>query len=704
MPTIPEAIQTAMQHHQAGRLQEAEALYRQILQAQPDNADALHFLGLLAHHVGRHEVAVELIGKAIAITPSVAAFHNNIGEAYRAQRNGEEAANCYRRAITLKPDYADPYHNLGLVLQAQGREEEAMMYYRRALALMPANAEAHNNLANALKAQGNREEAEAHYRLAVAHKPDYAEAHNNLGTTLHDQGKSEEAVLHYRQAVALMPGFAEAHYNLGNVLQGQGKVEEAVDCYRQAVLFKPDYVEAENQLMHYLQHLCEWSRFDELVERHRDRIRKSPDATIVPFTMLCVPSSPAEQLECARNWVANRLAGAPALRGWPGFCHEKASKPRLRLGYLTADCRQHAMAPMLAALFELHERTSFEVVAYSYGRDDGGSMRKRIVAACDRFVDIVADSFVDAARRILEDGIDILIDLQGYTGPARPQIAALRPAPIQVNYLGYPGTMGADFIDYIVTDRFISPPGYEPFFTEKLVRLPECYQVNDRKREISERTPPRQEAGLSDGGFVFCCFNNTYKITPVVFDVWMRLLREIPGSVLWLLEANRGVTSNLRREASARGVDPGRLVFALRVSQGEHLARYRLADLFLDTLPYNAHVTASEALWAGLPVLTCAGETFASRVAGSLLNAAGLPEMITYSLEDYEACALRLARNPPELGGARERLAKNRMAMPLFDGERFTRHLERAYCMMWENFVKGKAPGLIEVSNEGFQP
>lgn len=695
MPTIPEAINLAMQHHQAGRLQEAEALYRQVLQVQPDNADALHFLGLIAHHLGRHDVAVELIGKSIAINPSVAAFHNNLGEVYRAQGKREDAANCYRQAIARKPDYGDPHHNLGLVLQQQGKVEESMLHYRRALVIMPANAEAHNNLANALKAQGNRGEAEAHYRLALAHKPDFAEAHNNLGVTLQDQGKTEEAVLHYRRAVALKPAFAEAYYNFGNVLQGQGKVEEAVDCYRRAVLLKPGYTEAENQLMHYLQHLCEWSRFDEMVECHRERIQKNPEAIIVPFTMLCVPCLPAEQLECARNWVTNRLSESPVLQTRLRF--SETSKPRLRLGYLTADCRQHAMAPMIAALFELHDRTSFEVVVYSYGRDDGGSMRKRIVAACDRFVDIAADSFVDAARRIHENGIDILIDLQGYTGPARPQIAALRPAPIQVNYLGYPGTMGADFIDYIVTDRFISPTGHEPFFSEKLVCLPDCYQVNDRTREIQEHTPTREECGLPDSGFVFCCFNNTYKIIPVVFDIWMRVLTKIPGSVLWLLDANHGVTSNLQREASARGVDPDRLVFAPRVSQDRHLARYRQAGLFLDTLPYNAHVTASEALWAGLPVLTCAGETFASRVAGSLLTAVGLPEMITYSLEDYEARALRLARIPSELTGVRERLAKNRLAMPLFDGVRFTRYLERAYHLMWENYASGKVSRCIEV-------
>ena len=323
--------------------------------------------------------------------------------------------------------------------------------------------------------------------------------------------------------------------------------------------------------------------------------------------------------------------------------------------------------------------------------------RKRLARACDRFVDLTALSYVEAARTIHKDGIDLLIDLQGYTQLARTPILALRPAPIQVNWLGYPGTMGAEFMDYIITDRFITPPDYAPFFSEKLVSLPDCYQVNDRKREIAKQALTRAECGLPEQGIVFCCFNNTYKIMSAVFDIWMRMLRQIPGSVLWLLEANAGAAANLRREAKARGIEPERLVFAPRLPLAQHLARHGHADLFLDTWPYNAHTTASDALWAGLPVLTCAGETFASRVAGSLLTAIGLPELITYSLPEYEARALQLARRPSELAELRKRLAKNRLTSPLFDSERFTRHLEKAYGMMWERYVSGEAPQHIEV-------
>ncbi|TAL09577.1 MAG: tetratricopeptide repeat protein [Nitrospirae bacterium] len=665
MARISETLGIALQHHQAGRLQEAEALYSQILQAQPNHPDALHLLGVVAHHGGRHQIAVDRIGRAIALNPGVAEFHNNIGEAYRALGKSQEAIASYQRALALKPGFAEAQYNLGLLHGQLGRLAEAEACYRRALAANPA----------------------------------YAAAHNNLGNVVKEQGKTEEAAAHYRRAVALKPDFAEAHNNLGALLQEQGRVKEAVGCFRQALSFKPDYAEAENQLMHQCQQLCEWNRFDELVERQRRRIRHSPSSLIAPFTMLCLPSSPSEQLACARNWVANRLSRVAALREGIGFRFTRTPKSRLRLGYLSTDYCEHPVAHLIAELFELHDRTAFEVFAYSYGPDDGGATRARITRACDRFVDIRAASFEQAAGLIHKDGVDILIDLTGYTKGARTEIVALRPAPIQVNYLGYTGTMGAEFIDYMLTDAFITPPGQEVDYAEALVYLPGCWLVHDRKRHVAERTPTRKECGLPGQGFVFCCFNSTHKIIPMVFDVWMRVLQEVPGSVLWLLESNSGVSENLRREAKARGVNPARLVFAPRVPAAQHLARLRVAGLFLDTLPFNAHLTASEALWVGLPVLTCPGETFASRVAGSLLQAVELPELIAASLSDYEAKAVRLARSPAALKAVRERLTKNRLAAPLFDSERYARHLEQAYRVMWDRYMRGEAPRPIEVPN-----
>ena len=697
MATIPEALNLALQHHRAGRLPEAEALYRQILQAQPDHPDALHLLGMIAYQVGKHEVAVAYVKQAIALNPAVAEFHNNLGTVY-LELNQVEAASChFNTALQLHPDYAEAQYNLANLLRKVEKFEEAAAHYRKALDLKPDYTAAYNNLGLTLHSQGKLAEAVAHYQKALALMPTYAEAHSNLGITLADQGHLEEAVAHYQKALAMKPAFAEAHGNLGNALKDQGRLEEAVVQFRRALALRPDLAEAESQLMHQLQHLCEWSGLEALFDRQRKHVQGKSHPKIPPFALLSIPSSASEQLDCARNHSAGRFSSFAVLREQFGFHFVRTSKPRLRIGYLSADFCQHATAYLIAELFELHDQAGFEVIAYSYGPNDGSEMRRRLVRACNQFVDIAGDTFGETARRIYEDKIDILVDLKGHTKAARTEIVALRPAPIQVNWLGYPGTMGAEFMDYIITDRFITPPDHAPFFSEKLVSLPDCYQVNDRKREIAKQALTRAECGLPVKGLVFCSFNNTYKIMPAVFDIWMRVLRQIPGSVLWLLEANAGAAANLRREAKARGVEPERLVFAPRLPLAQHLARHGHADLFLDTWPYNAHTTASDALWAGLPVLTCAGETFASRVAGSLLTAIGLPELITQSLAEYEALALRLARNPPELAGLRKRLAENRLTAPLFDSARFTRHLEKAYGMMWERFVSGEAPHHIEV-------
>jgi predicted O-linked N-acetylglucosamine transferase (SPINDLY family) len=587
--------------------------------------------------------------------------------------------------------------NVAIQHRQAGRLAEAEAIYRQMLGRHPGSVDLYNNLGNVLQEQGNFAEAVAQYRQAVTLQPDCAEVHNNMGGVFYAQGELEEARACFQRALALKPDYAEAHINLGNVLREQGKLEEALAQHRQALTLRPNSVEAECQSMHLMQHVCDWNRLTEIVERQKQLLSAGSSAPMHPFAFLCIPSTPAEQLRCARNFAAHRLAPVGRLRDKLGFRFTPKPKSKLRIGYLSADFRRHPVASLIAELFEFHDRQAVEVCAYSYGPDDGSEIRKRVARACDRFVDIRAASYVEAARRIYEDGVDILVDLQGHTRLARTHIAALRPAPLQVNWLGYPGTMGAECIDYIITDRFVTPPGHEPFFSEKIVYLPDCYQINDRKREIAKRTPARKKFGLPEKGVVFCCFNNSYKITPAVFDIWARLLQQVSGSVLWLLETNTGLAANLRREAKARGVEPERLVFAPILLPEQHLARYRIADLFLDTLLYNAHVTTSDALWAGLPVLTCAGETFASRVAGSLLTAIGLPELITHSPKEYEALALRLARTPSKLADLRGRLAKNRLTAPLFDSEQFTRHIERAYRMMWEQYLKGEGPGLIEV-------
>jgi predicted O-linked N-acetylglucosamine transferase (SPINDLY family) len=402
-----------------------------------------------------------------------------------------------------------------------------------------------------------------------------------------------------------------------------------------------------------------------------------------------------DQLTCAQHWNKPITPSCQAVfEHQPIVVHE-----RIRLGYLSGDFHQHATAQLMAGLFEHHDRDRFEVLAYSYGPDDRSPMRARLASAFDRFIDIHALSHREAARLIHADKVDILVDLKGYTHHARPAISAHRPAPVQVNYLGYPATMGADFIDYIIVDPFVVPSSQQPFFSERLVYLPGSYQVNDRRREVAKARTSRQDCGLPSEGLVLCSFNNSYKISPVFFDIWMRLLRLVPGSILWLLEPNELVKHNLRSEARKRGVDSGRLIFAPVLSSAEHLGRHRHADLFLDTLPCNAHTTASDALWAGLPVLTCCGSTFAGRVAGSLLMAIGMPELVTGSLEEYERLALALARDPQRLIALRKKLESNRDAGALFDLPKLTENLETAYARMWQTWLSGQTPAAFSIES-----
>jgi protein O-GlcNAc transferase len=397
---------------------------------------------------------------------------------------------------------------------------------------------------------------------------------------------------------------------------------------------------------------------------------------------------PALQLECAKINIGFLVPVVPQPL-WNGSMRRR---DRLRIGYLSADFHRHATAFLIAELFERHDRSRFEVLGFSYGPDDESDMRARLVAAFDQFHVVHTVSDRDVAKLLNDLAVDIAVDLKGLTRDCRPGILAHRPAPIQVSYLGYPGTMGADFIDYVIADKVVLPFDQQPFWTEKIVHLPDSYQVNDSKRKIAAHTATRGDTGLPDQGFVFCCFNNTWKVTPPVFDVWMRLLKAVDNSVLWVLRDNIVAERNLRKEAALRGVDPLRLVFAESLPLEEHLARQRLAELFLDTLPVNAHTTASDALWAGLPVLTCYGQAFSGRVAASLLHAIGLPELVTHSLDEYEGVALRLARDPSQLEDLRNRLQNNQSTYPLFNTDRFRRHIEAAYATMWERLQHNQSP------------
>jgi protein O-GlcNAc transferase len=641
-----------------GRHGEALEDYDFVLEEAPDHIAALNNRGATLHELGRGEEAEASLDRALALAPDDAALHGNRGAALLRAKRFDQALACLDRALAQKPDDANLLNNRGNALQGLQRYAESIEAYDRALALAPDNA------------------------LVL----------NNRGAALNEIKRHEEALATFDLAVALAPDYAEAYYNRGNALKGLRRIAEALESYEKALEIGTPLPHAFSGFAECAAKICDWGRAAE-VEAELESHVLAAKSIVSPFTLIGYGASPALQLKCARAYTAHLFPTLPSPMCGP----QRRAHDRLRIAYLSANFNRHAMAYLMVNLFERHDRARFEIVGLSFGADDGSEIRARVAGAFDQFYDVRRFGDREIATLVDELKIDIAVDIMGYTQDARPGILSHRPAPIQVNYLGYPGTMGADFIDYILADAIVVPPSEDAFFSEKVVRLPDCYQVNDRQRPIAERTPRRPEAGLPERGFVFCSFNNSYKITAAMFDVWMELLAKVEGSVLWLIGDNEPTERNLRREAALRGIDPGRLVFAPRLDQAEHLARHRLADLFLDTLPYNAHTSCSDALWAGLPVLTCRGDAFAGRVAASLLQAAGLPELVTSSLADYAALARWLAEDANLLGEIRKRLAENRLSRPLFDTDLTRRHIEAAYTTMWRLHQDGKAPRSFQV-------
>jgi predicted O-linked N-acetylglucosamine transferase (SPINDLY family) len=546
--------------------------------------------------------------------------------------------------------------------------------------------------------RGKFEEAARLYRKILRAEPKNADVMILLGIALDRLKQYAEAVNLYDQAIGIKPDSPQAHFNRALSLFNLYRLEDAAAAYRKAWELKPDLPHALSRYADLQRQLCDWRDYDRL---ERDVLAAAVDPGMVfhPSVILQFTDDPAIHLAAARSFVASM--NLTAARPRPPYLSKQQDSKRIHLAYLSGDFRDHAVGHILIDLIENHDRSRFEVTAISTGRNDGSTFRKRYEKSFDRFIDAHTRTDEEIARRIAPLDIDILVDLMGHTALARYELLAARPAPIQVNFLGYPGTSGASFVDYNLVDPFVVPPAEQAFFTEKLVHLPDCYQPNGSKRDVAGRTPARSECGLPEQGFVFCSFNNSLKITPRVFDIWMRLLRRVPGSVLWLVKPSEVVERNLRREAEARGIDPTRLAFSPRVEFPDYLALHRHADLFLDTQPWNAHGTASHALWSGLPIVTCATRSFAGRVAGSLLRTAGLPELVTASLEDYESLAFALANNPEKLRELHERLVRNQDTSPLYDIGRYCRHIEQAYATMVEIWRRGEPPRAFTIEPIG---
>jgi predicted O-linked N-acetylglucosamine transferase (SPINDLY family) len=603
----------------------------------------------------------------------------NFAKAASQQMRHDAAIGWWKKAIRLEPDLPEAWYNLGMAYHGKGQVQKALEAWRSASRMAGQNSDAQNTIGVQFLEAVALREAESCFRRAITLAPRQVAGYFNLGGTMAAQCRPDEALAAFSKAIELDPALADAHYHLGNVHLDLQQPKAALAAFGRVLALKPDYPNLLGTILNTKRTMCEWGDDSASVQEIVGKAQLD-QAVCSPFVFLGLVDSPGLQRRVAErsarvDYPEHRELGPLAV---------SSRRKKIRIGYFSADFHNHATANLIGELFELHDRDQFELVAFSFGPKRQDEMRRRLSAAFDRFLEVGGKSDREVARLSRELGIDIAVDLKGYTLDARPGIFSYRAAPLQVNYLGFPGTMGAAYFDYLIADATLIPPENRQHYSEKIVYLPHSYQVNDRKRRIADEAFTRDQLGLPARGFVFCCFNNNYKITPETFATWMRILGRVDGSVLWLLSDSAEVETRLRQEAERSDVDPTRIVFARRMSLAEHLSRQRAADLFLDTLPYNAHTTASDALWAGLPVLTQAGESFASRVAASLLGAIGLPELITTTRSDYEALAVRLATNPEAHGQLKQRLERNRLTTPLFDTKSFVGHLEAAYLAMYE--------------------
>ena len=640
---IADLLKQAVAHHRQQNLTEAANAYRTILASDPTHADALHLLGLTYGQSGRHQKAIEFYNLAIEQTPHFPAAYNNKGISLNSLREYQQAIECFQRALAIKPDDAGTHSNLGHAFSKLGKHQEAIN----------------------------------HLSMATQLNPDHADTIYNLGNALKKAGQGDKALACFNKTLALAPNHTGTLNNLGLIYKAKKAFADAARCFQQTLAINPSHANALGQLSICLRQMCEWKTFEQTKEALCKALLNE-DIALSPLVSLMWFDEPQLQLLSARAATKETTANIPRLASpLPAIDNTK-----IKIAYLSSDFCEHPVAYLTAELYKLHDRSQFEISAISYGTNDSSPMRQRLINAFDHFYDASKMNDAEVAALIADKGIHIIIDLNGHTLGARPAVLAMRPAPIQINYLGYIGTMGADFIDYIIADEFVVPPDQQVFFDEQLLQLP-CYMVIDTQRKIADTIPTRAEHGLPEEGFVFCSFNNSYKITPEIFNCWMQCLNSVPNSVLWLVGDNEWARDNLRNEAKSRGIAPTRLIFAERTDYASHLVRQQLADLFLDTTPYNAGTTAADALWMGLPVLTITGKSFVARMGSGLVQAAGTPELATDSLDEYQATAIKLALNPGMLAKVKARLIANRTTAPLFNSEAFCKNLEKSLTTVW---------------------
>ena len=678
----------------SSNLKKAEEDFRRVIELDNSHVPALNLLTVVLMSSGRFSDAEPFIARAVAINQSSDVSFYNYGLIAKNINKPELSIEKFTKAISIKSNVAETWNNRGTIYNELKRYDLAIADFNKALSINPNYAEAYANKGKSLSLLQRYDEAFAAFDKALSIKPDLGGAWLGRGNVFYDLKRYDESLDAYDKSLSIKPDLAEAWLGRGNVFYDLKRYDDALDAYDKSLSIKPELEFLYGTFLHTKMRICDWNDLTDNLSRLEKGILENNKITM-PFPVLGLTDSPELQLKASKNYAQTKYPRSSVFSVNQKF----RRKEKIKLGYLSADFQNHATAYLMAQLFELHDRSKFEVHGFSFGPNINDEMRDRLFRGFDLFHDVCSKSSRDIAKLSRGLDIDIAVDLKGYTKDARTELFAEGCAPIQVAYIGYPGTMGNDYIDYVIADQIVIPEANTIFFAEKIVYLPHSYQVNDSKRKISDKIFTKKVLGLPEQGFVYCCFNNNYKILPQVYDSWMRILNAVEGSVLWLFEDNATAANNLRKEAQLRGIDGHRLVFAPRMQLDEHLARHRLADLFLDTLPYNAHTSASDALWAGLPVLTMKGNAFAGRVAASLLYAAGLPELVTHSRAEYEALAIDLALNNQKITGYREKLQRNRLTLPLFDTALYTKHLEEAYEAMYQRAQAGLPPDHIEIQS-----
>ena len=659
-PQLQIMLQQAIQAFQSGNYERADSILVKVIKADSKNLPAFHILGLIKASQKKYKEAIELLGKAVKLDPNEPSLRFNLAKA----------------------------------LMDSGAYMESIPHHKKAVELAPNNPEAWLNYGKAFSDLNAYEEALSIYDKALIINPGYAEAFLNKGATLKELKRYEEAIVCAESALRINPNLAEGWVNKGVALKEFKRYEEVISHYERALSLKSEIDWLNGELLHTKMKICRWSGFTDNLENITNRLMAN-EKIANPFPLLALTDGVSLQRKCAEIYAQEKYPFNPALG--PITKTKRLQGEKIRIGYFSADFHNHATGYLMAELFELHDKQKFEIFGFSFGPLKNDEMRQRLEKSFNKFIEVGDKADVEISQLSRDLNIDIAVDLKGFTQDARMGIFSYRAAPIQVNYLGYPGTLGADYMDYIIADETLIPDHLQLGYSEKVVYLPDSYQANDSKRVIADKKFTRQELGLPETGFVFSSFNNNYKILPAIFDSWMRILNTVEGSVLWLFEDNNLATESLKNEAEKRGIDSNRLVFAKRMSLPEHLARHQQADLFLDTFPYNAHTTASDALWAGLPIITLMGESFASRVAASLLYAINLPELVTTSQAEYELLAIELATNPLKLNSIKQKLTKNRLTTPLFNAQLFTKNLEVTYMQMYERYMADLPPEHITI-------